>query len=397
MDKKCILLGAGASFGYDQTLLENERPPLGRDLLLRAVETGVLQKWKYPNLFFALVEYASQFHKDEKTFSDIDVEEFLEHIAQELQNINATIAATVPVPDPSRVELLKKSYARDFPESWKSIAGEYDASTDPVSKERTFANTLQMSLGESWYMTFELFKHYSISYRPNYDAYQRLALYHFKEKYSLISLNYDVIFELAAIASGMLVRYPEQRDPAMTFNDRKVIDIAKVHGSINWFNSYENGINLGDTKERGYSLLHKMAGLIYSNRIQAQPLLFVHPLLLSQIGLKEILISGSKYYEPALLPPIGGYKDYEKVKYFVSNWNTAANMIKEASELVLIGTSLRRQDTKLRETLSQNVSKQVRVTIVGSKSTETEIKSLLVDKIQDIVFHENFETYARTL
>ena len=206
---------------------------------------------------------------------------------------------------------------------------------------------------------------------------------------------------MAASTVGMVVQYPTQNtglpNTLPLVDPRKIINMAKVHGSINWFNSYSRGINIGETKERGYRLLHKMSGLIYSNRVQTEPILIVNLPQLLQIEIQDILLSGSKYYEPALLPPIGNYKDYEKVKYFENNWKAAEDYIKSASELVVIGTSIRDQDTKLGQLIKNSVLKEIPITIVGSHDAECRIKTLLGGKASNLTFVDSFEEYANKL
>lgn len=401
MSRKCIIIGAGASYGYDSSLLDGEKPPLGKDLLSRSIEVGALTDWKYPMIFSTLKDYAKKICRDNERYSDIDMEVYLEYLASELQRINGILDSSVPTPSESQIKEVISEFQRDFEGTFNKIKDEIEKNPDPNFKIRQIANKFQVALGESWYLMFEVFKKYSLDYRPNYDAYQRLALSHMKESYNLISLNYDVIFELAAYSVGMVVLPPPQ-DTGLTntlplVDPRRIINMAKVHGSINWFNSYSKGISLGETKEKGYRLLHKMGGLIFSNRIQMEPLLVLNFQQLWQINIRDILLSGSKYYEPALLPPVGKYKDYEKVKYFEYNWKAAGNYIKSATELVLIGTSIREQDTKLRQMIKDNVVKEIPITIVGSHDAESNIKTLLGSKASKLTFVDSFEQYANKL
>ena len=401
MNQKCIIIGAGASYGYDSSLLEEERTPLGKNLLSRSVEIGALTPWKYPMLYTTLLDYAKKLGRDAEYFSDIDSEIYLEFIADKLKEINDTIDADFPTPSQEILEKLIDQFQQDFEGTFNKIKEEFQKNRGPKWKLIPIASQLQSALGESWYLTFEVFKKYSFLYRPNHDAYQRLALSHMNESYNLISLNYDVIFELAASTVGMVVQYPTQNtglpNTLPLVDPRKIINMAKVHGSINWLNSYSRGISIGETKERGYRLLHKMSGLIYSNRVQTEPILIVNPPQLLQIEIQDILLTGSKYYEPALLPPIGNYKDYEKIKYFENNWKAAEDYIKSASELVVIGTSIRDQDTKLRQLIKNSVLKEIPITIVGSHDTESKIKTLLGSKVSKLTFVDNFEKYANNL
>ena len=52
---KCYILGAGASYGYDDKLDEFKRPPLGANIIEVASNIGLLTEDKYPN-FFNLIE-----------------------------------------------------------------------------------------------------------------------------------------------------------------------------------------------------------------------------------------------------------------------------------------------------------------------------------------------------
>ena len=144
-------------------------------------------------------------------------------------------------------------------------------------------------------------------------------------------------------------------------------------------------------------MLHKISGFIYSNRVQMEPTLIVNFTQLLQTEIQDILLSGSKYYEPALLPPIGNYKDYEKVKYYENNWKAAEGYVKSASELVVIGTSIRDQDTKLRQLIKDNVVREIPITLVGSHDVEPKIKSLLGNKASKLSFVDSFEQYANKL
>ena len=398
---KCIIIGAGASYGYDSSLLDEEKPPLGKDLLSRSVEIGALTEWKYPMIFSTLNDYANKFCKDNERYSDIDIETYLEYLVNELQQINSILDSSLSIPSAVEIENIILEFRKDFVGTFNKIKDEIQKLSEPNFKLRKIASNLQAALGESWYLMFEVFKKYSMDYRPNYDAYQRLALSHMKESYNLISLNYDVIFELAANSVGTVVLYPPQ-DTRLTntlplIDPRKTINMAKVHGSINWFNSYSRGINLGETNEKGYRLLHKMRGLIYSNRVKMEPILIVNIPQLLQTEIQDILLSGSKYYEPALLPPIGKYKDYEKVKYFENNWKAAEGYVKSASELVFIGTSIRDQDTKLAKLIKDNVEKKIPITLVGSHDAETKLKTLLGEKASNLTFVDSFEEYANKL
>ena len=397
MSKRCIIIGAGASYGYDSKLINSQKPPLGKDVLSRALERGILVKEKFPCILESLVDYCEKHQKDNVYFSDVDIEEFLESMATKLESISSTLNLSAPTATSTDIEKITAEIQKDFANSWKIIKSSYNDGADLNRDLRKAAYFFQSALGESWFLMFDLFRDYSIAYRPAFDAYQRLALQHLKEDYDLISLNYDVLFELAANASGIAVRYPDTNPDKLLLTNSRIISVAKVHGSVNWFNSYSRTITLGDTNETSYKLLNKVAGFIYSNRSQMEPIRIVEPALLRQITMDNILQSGREYYEPALLPPIGGYKDYDKVRYFKLNWTEAERMIGLADELVFIGTQVRKQDTMLREMLKNKAKAKVDILTVGSKPTERDLKEIMGDKVGTVSAFVDFEEFAKTL
>ena len=91
----------------------------------------------------------------------------------------------------------------------------------------------------------------------------------------------------------------------------------------------------------------------------------VHPLALKEIDVNDLIRSGMDYDEPALIPPLEDYKDYEKVQRYKEIWSFAENILRDTNELVIIGCSLRREDKKLKELLSSSLRKNTCVTIVN--------------------------------
>src|SRR5947209_16007447 len=86
----------------------------------------------------------------------------------------------------------------------------------------------QLAIGQMWYMLYELMCHYCTPNDYTNSNYRKLALQWRREVYGVISLNYDVLFELA-LCSAQGAYYA----PTNTFQPN-AIPIAKVHVSINW-------------------------------------------------------------------------------------------------------------------------------------------------------------------
>ena len=109
-------------------------------------------------------------------------------------------------------------------------------------------------------------------------------------------------------------------------------------------------------------------------------------------------MSGDQYYEPVIIPPIGKNKDYEKVVYFKTNWEAAGNMVANSNEIILIGVSLREQDTRLRDLLANRAKKGLEATVVGSESSLAALKTILGKKLKrEPRFIGNFSSFAKNL
>lgn len=395
--KKCIIIGAGASRGYVEKQYENEAPPTGQQVLAYALSRKILTTGKYPKFLEALGEYCSVHHKDETSFSDVDVEDFLAEIATKLETITTKLNSSIPKPSKAEVQRITEEIRKDFTGFWKEVKESRERTPDVFEEERKVAATYQCALGESWYLMFELFRDYSAMYKHRANAYETLARFHLKEDYDLISLNYDVLFELAANASRMTFKYPNKKPDKFRLSRRRVISVAKVHGSINWLNSYSSGISIGSSPSNSYALLNKISGLIYSNRINVKSIKIEHPSKIKNITLKDLLQAGNDYVEPALLPPIGMHKDYNKVEYFSSNWKEAERMVQSADEIILIGTSLRETDIELRKMIKYRTKARVDICVVGSKPLDGDLEYLLEDKLGTIRRFKDFKQFSLTI
>ena len=396
MSGKCIILGAGASFGYDETIPKEERAPKGIDLLSKALENGLLTKYKYPNFIDLLEQYAYTMGKDNKTYSDIDIEEFLEKVVLAFESARK-LASGESIVGEEELNKLIDPIRLLFKKLYEETQSDYDPRR-PAKTNNLRSVKLQSAIGEATFLIWELLKIYTLRYRTTFDSYQRLALYHLEEPFNLISLNYDAIFEMAAMQSGLNIQYSGTPaiDPFL-IGMKRIINVAKVHGSVNWFNLYSKGIAVGGA-EKGYSLLHRVSNLFYTNHINTGPPIIVNPTALFQIDINHLLMSGDQYYEPVIIPPIGKNKDYEKVVYFKTNWEAAGNMVANSNEIILIGVSLREQDTRLRDLLANRAKKGLEATVVGSESSLAALKTILGKKLKgEPRFIGNFSSFAKNL
>jgi hypothetical protein len=357
---RCILLGAGASHGYDDNLVPMQKPPLTNELFNKGIRLDLFSQQTYPILCEKLKCYIKKLNRPyEAAIKEIDVEEFMQWVGDELRKLSEDRIQT--------------------PESrFKEV------------------ETFRAALGEMWYFLFTILKHYSISYTPNFDNYQRLVL-HFKNRhYTVISLNYDTLFELAIVSVGGSYDYESGKYP-------HVVPIAKVHGSINWFNQFgQGGIGLIIYRHlSGKELLPHISPLIFENKMNANPgIIVVPPNQLYKLSFNHILRSGTDYFEPVLLPPLGSYKDYEKISIYKKVWGFAEYLLSEASELVIIGTRLREQDLRLCEAIHSNLNEGTKIITVSKNKDlikERLTKILRWNNEPSLESYETFTQFAKTL
>jgi len=345
---RCYILGAGASHGYDESLPRESRPPLTKEFFAKGHQLHIFTRKAFPNLYDSLEEYLKTTRNG---LSDLrcDIEEFLQYLATEFYGIT-----------PTRGHDFKRCLH------------------------------LQYALSQSFYFIYELFRHYVLCYTPNRDDnYRRLALHFHNLKYNVITLNYDTLFEEAIRSVDLDFHY------LLESQCTKSIPITKLHGSINFVNPFGRGIAYGGGKEDDFL---KVTGSVFSNKVHTDQIVILSLAKIKDTSYKGLVRSGRDYYEPALIPPLADYKDYGKVERYNKIWEFAESMLREASELVIIGCSVRPQDKKLNELLKKTVRPDIAVTVVDRNLcvVEGKLKTILRSAQFKHSF-KSFEQYTRTL
>jgi hypothetical protein len=356
---RCIILGAGASYGYDDSLSEIQRPPLTDEIFRNGMILGIFSQEEYPTLYEKLKFYVTNVLRKpwSEPIEKMDVEEFMQWLANQFTD-----------------------FSTSSEQEWMIRIKEGKA--------------CQAALGEMWYYLFNILKQYSILYRPTLDNYQRLALHYYKKHYAVISLNYDVLFELALLNVGCSYSYTDRNHPF-------AIPIAKIHGSINLFNSYSGSIRLSGLEDMsGFDLLPYIAPLIFSNRVYLHPPIHIDPRQIDKVDMNHLLRSGTDYFEPILIPPLGNYKDHEKVSIYKQTWALAERLLSETTELVVIGTKLREEDVQLCQAIQKNLPEGTRITTVSRNRglINGRLKAILKwNKDPVVESYESFSQYTRSL
>ncbi len=340
--RKCYILGAGASYGYDESLFVEQRMPITDEFFLKGEKMGLLNPDVFPELVQYLESYIKETRKDKQITSyTCDVEDFLQWLCE----------------------------------------GFDKAETDKSSKQR--------ALGQCYFYIYELLRRLCSLYYPKYDNYRRLALHFHDNRYSVITLNYDVLFEMAANSIGINCYYSD--NPNRPLNS---ILLLKLHGSINWINQLGRAIAYGGE----YSdLFPVIAQNIYSNRFQIGDIKILPTHEIRGISFRDLILSGDDYYEPVIIPPFSNYKDFDKVDFYKKVWDAAKKQIDRAQEIIIIGCSIRPQDLKLIELMKDIVDDKKVVTICSPDAEIVKQRIQNIEKARLVNEYRTFTEYARTL
>lgn len=310
----CYLLGAGASYGCNPALADDDRPPTGVSFMDNRRAEYLLKEERYSAL-------SELWHGSRgRLFRPKDVEDVLSAAADSMDGYGGA-------------------------SNWR----------DPEGRRTRIS--LQDALGEFYYFAFELLRDFGAVDQGEFDNYRALAESWPSDPFSVLTLNYDVLLELAIERSGLSWVQSPGIDP-------RAIPISKVHGSVNWFNPCAGGVSFGGAPFSA-QLFRNVARLAYSNKIWTRPLRVISPAEVPRVTIQTLVRNGSDYDHPALLPPFGSHKDYEQVRVFQEVWRRASDHLSSAKRIVIIGSRLRALDWKLREVLVRSVQPGTKFVVVG--------------------------------
>ena len=310
---KCFLLGAGASLGYRNSYSsEQSRPPGSNEFFKKGREAHVFDDSLFPGLEETIQQYVAG--RGDPS-------------AQELYDIEDIM-----------------SYAAD--------------------------NSEEHHYGQLSYYIYSLFRYYSRIYRSDrIDNYQKLASYYRKENYTTISLNYDILFEQALYSRGLQPEYSLKAG-------RHEVPIAKIHGSINIVNHIPSFIQFGHEFSQkvdamyGSNVLH--TSVVEDDRVtEVSEITHLSPEDVINQSCQD-LVSNERtgHLQLVLVPPIGKDKlNNERLHRELARMKTCAEgMLRDASELVIVGSEIRETDNDLRELLETNFDGDRITLVVGENS-----------------------------
>jgi|AntRauTorckE6833_2_1112554.scaffolds.fasta_scaffold19152_2 hypothetical protein len=345
--KKCYLIGAGASYGHNDQLSDSERPPTTEELFVDSWEKGILDREEFEPLLNKIVSHLGISR------------EVVDHTPGELKY---------------DVEKLLKELQEEMNENVNKSIGISESETQP-----------QIAISLCYYLLYELFRHYTKSFTSTESYYTALAN-HFNEiPYSVISLNYDMLLEKAIKQTGQDFYYFPQ-------NSESGIPIAKIHGSINLLNDF--GVAFGIESD---NFIRKVKN-IHSNNVHSS-MCCLDVDVLEKLSFRDLVFELDNQYEPAIIPPLAKYKNYDKVEIYPKIWTFAEDLLQQADELIIIGSSLTTTDNKLLDLLEENLKENIKVTVVSGSQSD-EVRTRLNMRLENPSFdldHKYFGEYIESL
>jgi hypothetical protein len=168
--RRCVILGAGASWGFDDAIPDFERPPLTDRLLVGSSGRALLNQGRYADLRLTYHRYCMNSNLDPDS-DKVDAEGFAGELGDRIDRYFAG--------DPRR---LSRSEDAD-------------------------AQIAMRALGEFWFYLFELFQIDARRYAERRaeepeDNYRLLARSFRDRPFSVITLNYDDLLEEAILREG---------------------------------------------------------------------------------------------------------------------------------------------------------------------------------------------------
>lgn len=196
------------------------------------------------------------------------------------------------------------------------------------------------------------------------SGYLHLAKYvreNQKNVNGIINLNYDTLFD------QVLNKFDIQFNYAFQGDQSKKLPYIKPHGSLNFRFLYRSFISLPckDWQE----FISKRNSTILTNRFSGRQIEAYEPTFDFE---KDFCIEGILKYIPAIVMPIGINKDYFQFDDYFSMWNETQKIMKETSELVVIGCAMNYEDEKLWQSLN-NLNRNTMIKIVSSDQNTAEV------------------------
>ncbi len=214
----------------------------------------------------------------------------------------------------------------------------------------------------------------------NEGTYKKLFQLLSPENTTIITTNYDIVFEYYASTIGVPCLYPVNGAREIEINDSakgqnkfafisekntsKGFKVCKLHGSVNYFYKSQSDTETIDiSNEMGNGTQIGKSGKWPSK----------WPVVLAVDAIAEIKSKYGQEVTPAIIPPT--YSKLTQKKWLRNIWNAAFTALRDADKIIFIGYSIPESDGFMKALLNG---------ALATRNNSKELKVYLIDKSKDV-------------
>jgi len=212
------------------------------------------------------------------------------------------------------------------------------------------------------------------------DTYKKLFKFLSPQNTTIITTNYDIVFEYYSSTIGIPCSYPVIESKEIGIIDPKkgqnrfasILDwkksigfkVCKLHGSVNYFYKTQSDMEtIYILNEMGNGTRIGKSGIWPPN----------WPVVLAVDAIAEIKNKYGSEVTPAIIPPT--YSKLTQKRWLRSIWNAAFSALRNADKIVFIGYSMPESDGFMKALFNG---------ALATRSDSKELKVYLIDKSKDV-------------
>jgi len=212
------------------------------------------------------------------------------------------------------------------------------------------------------------------------DTYKKLFQFLSPQNMTIITTNYDIVFEYYSSTIGMPCSYPVIESREIGINDKakgqnkfafisaentlKGFKVCKLHGSVNYFYKSQSDTETID-------IINEMGnGTQIGKSGKGSPR---WPVVLAVDAIAEIKSKYGQEVTPAIVPPT--YSKLTQKKWLRNIWNAAFIALRDADKIIFIGYSMPESDGFMKALLNG---------ALATRNNSKELKVYLIDKSKDV-------------
>jgi hypothetical protein len=214
------------------------------------------------------------------------------------------------------------------------------------------------------------------------DTYKRLFQFLSPQNTTIITTNYDIVFEYYSSTIGIPCLYPVRESKEIGINDSTKgqnkfafisdektsngFKVCKLHGSVNYFYKSQSDMETID-------ILNEMGNGTQIGKSGKWPPKW--PVVLAVDAIAEIKSKYGQEVTPAIVPPT--YSKLTQKRWLRSIWNAAFTALRNADKIIFIGYSMPESDGFMKALFNG---------ALATRNNSKEPKVYLIDKSKDVFY-----------